>query len=213
MSNDLAIATGNDGWGDAAAENAQRLLRGSLLKFSDWTWSKGKEGTEVPKGTRLAATGTVRLWQKWEGGKPTDCRIPEVGRGMPEREELGDLDQDEWKAGLDGRPKDPWQNTRLVYLFDPLSAEAFTFSTTSWGGRGAVADLADQIQRVRYAHPGATPIVELDAAPMVTKFGKKSKPVFKVVEWRKNGSLAESDAPQLEHKPQARPDLDDEIGF
>src|SRR5262249_16093543 len=89
-----------------------------------------------------------------------------------------------WQAGHDGEPKDPWQNTRFVYLIDPVSAEAYTFSTSSWGGRGAVIDLADQIQRVRYARPGAVPIVELRSAPMITKFGKKSKPPFKGVGWR-----------------------------
>jgi hypothetical protein len=47
-----------------------------------------------------------------------------------------------------------------------------------------VSDLAGQIQRVRQARPGAVPLVELHAAPMQTKFGKKSKPFFKIVEWR-----------------------------
>jgi hypothetical protein len=208
---------GNDGWGDAAAENAGRVLRGNLLKFSDWTWSKGG-GAELKDGTQLVALGTVRAWVKWEGGKPAKYLIPEAGRAMPEREELGDLNQDDWEAGVDGKPKDPWQNTRFVHLVDPVSAEIFTFSTSSWGGRGAVADLAEQIQRVRYANPGALPVVELSAAPMVTKFGKKSKPLFKVIEWRKGGSLVQGDEPQpqpprpqLEHA--AAKSFDDEIPF
>jgi hypothetical protein len=215
--NNLAIMNADDGWGDVAAENAGRVLRGTLLKFSDWTWSKGKEGTEVKDGTKLIALGTVRAWVKWVGGKPAKYKIPEAGRSMPEREDLGDLNEDDWEAGVDGEPKDPWQNTRFVHLVDPLSAEIFTFSTSSWGGRGAVADLAEQIQRVRYANPGAVPVVELTAHPMITKFGKKSKPCFKVVDWRKGGSLAESEL-QLEDQnnkksPQQARDLDDEIPF
>jgi hypothetical protein len=200
--NDLTTSNNNfmnadDGWGDAAAENAGRVLRGTLLKFSEGTWSKGA-GAEVKDGTQLVALGTVRAWVKWVSGKPAKYEIPEAGRSMPEREDLGDLDEDAWEAGVDGKPKDPWQNTRFVHLVDPLSAEIFTFSTSSWGGRGAVADLAEQIQRVRYANPGALPVVELSAAPMMTKFGKKSKPLFKVVEWRKGGSLVEGDEPPLE---------------
>ena len=33
-----------DGWDDTAAEAEERLIRGSLLKFTDWKWSIGKEG-------------------------------------------------------------------------------------------------------------------------------------------------------------------------
>jgi hypothetical protein len=194
----LAIVNTTDGWGDAAAENAERVLKGTLLKFSDWTWSKGKEGTKVPEGTRLVALGTVAAWVKWKDGKPAEYKIREAGARLPDREELGDTDEGDWEAGPDGGPKDPWQNTRFVHLVDPLSAELYTFTTSSWGGRGAVSDLGDQIQRVRYANPGAVPVVELSAAPMQTKFGRKSKPLFKVVEWKKGGSLVDGDEPQLQ---------------
>jgi hypothetical protein len=60
----------------------------------------------------------------------------------------------------------------------------YTFSTSSWGGRNAVSDLGDQIARMRSVHADAVPLVELRAAEMPTKFGKKSKPVFKVVGWK-----------------------------
>ena len=92
---------------------------------------------------------------------------------MPERGELGDNDRAEWEAGPDGKPRDPWQNTRFVHLIDPQTAEAFTFSTSSWGGRDCVINLADQIKRMRGKHPDAVPLVELGAAPMSTRFGRK----------------------------------------
>jgi hypothetical protein len=204
----------DDGWADAAAENAERVLRGTLLKFADWTWTKGKEGTKVPDGTKLVALGTVAAWVKWRDGKRVDYRFREVGCRLPEREELDDLDEFDWEVGPDGKPKDPWQNTRFVHLVDPVSAELFTFRTSSWGGRGAVADVGDQIQRVRFTNAGAVPVVELCAAPMQTKFGRKSKPLFKVVEWRKGGSLVENDEPQpqLEHaSSKSAKALDDDI--
>ena len=69
---------------------------------------------------------------------------------MPDREELGDLDKTQWEAGPDKTPRDPWRNTRFVYLVDPHSAEALTYSTSSWGGREAVINLGDAI-----AAPGA----------------------------------------------------------
>jgi hypothetical protein len=184
MSNNLTIATNEDGWSDAAAEAAERVIKGTLLKFADWNWSRGKESVPVEIGTTLVALNTAAGWVKWRDDKPVEYKMREPKRRLPDREELGDLNEDDWQAGKDGKPKDPWQSTRFVYLVDPVTAEAFTFSTSSWGGRSAVSDLADQIQRIRCAQPGAVPVVELQAAPMLTKFGKKSKPWLKVVDWR-----------------------------
>ncbi len=138
-----------------------------------------------------------------------------AGKPLPEREELGDLDETEWEAGPDGKQRDPWQSTRFVYLVDPETAEAFTFSTSSWGGRSAVVDLADQIARMRFAHPNAVPIVELGATPMVTRFGRKSKPILRVVRWRKSEGKDEEHAEATEQgsRPSARDYLDDSIPF
>src|SRR5262249_24572648 len=174
----------DDGWGDAAAENAERLIKGTLLKFADWIWSKGKEGTRVEEGTTLIALYTTAAWVKWSDGKPVAYKIRQSGKRLPERSEVGDDDARDWEAGSDGKPKDPWQNTRFVHLVDPITDEEYTFSTSTWGGRGAVTDLADQIQRERYARPGVVPVVELRAAPMLTRFGRKSRPLFKIVDWR-----------------------------
>jgi hypothetical protein len=211
-------AVNDDGWSDAAAESTERVIKGTLLKFADWNWSKGKEGIEVEDGTRLLALDTTAAWVKWSAGKPVEYKVRHPGHRLPEREELGDLDKKNWEAGPGGEPRDPWQNTRFVYLIDPVSAEAFTFSTASWGGRGAVADLADQIQRVRYGKPGAVPLVELRAAPMLTKFGKKSKPFFKVVDWHNGGVSSDSNSDTtslIENKSKTITEkvLDDDLPF
>jgi hypothetical protein len=201
MSNDLVVQNEDDGWLDTAGEAGERVLRGTLLKFSDWTWTKGKEGIEVPEGTQLVALATAAAWVKWEDRKPSRYVMRQPGSRLPEREELGDTDKADWPAGLDGQPKDPWQNTRFLYLVDPISAEAFTFSTSSWGGRGAVIDLADQIQRVRHSKPSAVPVVELRAQAMQTKFGKKSKPWLKVIDWRGGELLNEPTPPPAPKLP------------
>ena len=174
----------DDGWGDAANEGAGRMIKGQILKFSDWRWTSGKEAAPVENGTRLVALATSAAWIRWENKKPVETRIRRPGERMPEREELGHDNEDAWEEGLSGEQIDPWRNTRFVYLVDPDTAEAFTFSTSSWGGRDAVIALGDQIGRMRTVHLDATPIVELRALEMPTKFGKKSKPLFKVVGWK-----------------------------
>jgi hypothetical protein len=196
MNTELAIT--NDGWRDAAAEANARVLRGTLLKFADGGWSRGREGVVVEKGSTLAAIGTAAGWVRWANGKPVEYKMREAGKPLPDREELGDLDQTKWEIGPDGKtPRDPWQSTRFVYLVCPDTAEAFTFSTSSWGGREAVINLGDAIARMRCAHPNATPIVALEAGPMVTRFGRKSKPVFRIVDWRSVGGEAQAQAQAL----------------
>jgi len=205
----------NDGWDDAAAEAGERPIQGKLLKFADWNWTAGKEAEPIAIGTRLVAMATKAMWVRWEDGKPAEYRMREPGRRLPDRDELGYDNKDEWEEGPDGEPQDPWRNTRLVFLVDPETAESFTFSTSSWGGIGAVATLGDQITRMRSVHPDAVPIVELRAAEMPTKYGRKSKPVFKVVGWK----TGDNETPVVEREISARQakkivdqrEMDDEI--
>ena len=210
MANDLTITEqADDGWADAAADNANRVLKGRLLRFADWQWTAGKN-TRIEKGTQLIVTGTAAAWVKWNDGKPVEYKMRETGKRMPDRDELGDTDETTWERGLDKEPIDPWQNTRFVYLLNPTTLEAYTFSTHSWGGRNAVGDLADQIARARNVRPGAVPLVELQAAEMPTKFGRKSKPLFRVAEWR--GGHAERPK-ELEHATPAEAAMSHEIPF
>jgi len=176
--------TNSDGWDDAAAEEAGRLIRGTLLKFSDWRWYAGKQAALVEDGTKLVALATAALWQRWQGGKVVESILRERGKYLPARETLGKLDETQWEKGPGGERKDPWQNTRLVHFVHPVSAAFYTFSTSSGGGRSAVSALAGAITRMRSAHPNAVPVVELRSEEMLTRYGRKSKPRFEIVDWR-----------------------------
>lgn len=213
--NDLIIP-GGDGWNDAAKESGGRTIRGRILRFADWRWTCGKEQAPVPPGTRLIALETVAAWVRWENNRPVEQRVRPPGGRLQDREELGFDDERLWEFGPGGTPTDPWRDTRYVYLVSPSDAAAFTFSTSSFGGRRAVADLGDQIARMRTVHADATPLVELSAAEMPTQYGRKSKPVFKIVAWR-TAAGAEPVERQLtiEDAQQAVRDqeMDDEIPF
>ena len=125
-----------DGWDDAAAEAAERTIRGQLLKFADWRWTVGKEATPIQDGTKLVALATSAMWVRWEDGKPEEYRMREPGRRLPDREELGYDDESQWRAPTASRKIRG--ETPGWHLVDPQTAEAYTFSTSSWGGRGAV---------------------------------------------------------------------------
>jgi hypothetical protein len=206
-----------DGWDGAAQEANARLLKGALLKFIDGKWMTGKEGTPVPDGLQLAALGTQAAWVFWQNGKPVDAEtiFRQPGGQLPDRDTLSHNNSAEWPKNSSDERQDPWRNTRLVYLCELPSAEMFTFSTTSMGGFRAVADLGDQVKRMRTVHPDATPIVELRAAPMPTKHGMKSRPVFKVVGWESTGGEAPTPAgPRLTQRQELDAETDgDEIPY
>ena len=52
------------------------------------------------------------------------------GFKMPKREELGDLDQADWPAGLSGAPEDPWKHHIYLVLQHADTAELYTFATS-----------------------------------------------------------------------------------
>ena len=98
-------------------------------------------------------------------------------------------------------PSDPWRDTRYLRLIDPRTGQDYTFVTDTYGGRKAVGELKSQISNVRFAYPGAVPLVQLGSTMMKTSFGLKPRPEFKVVGWRNKGN-----APvQLTHGPQDKP--------
>jgi hypothetical protein len=214
-------ANSDDGWSDAAAESASNLIRGTFLKFADWKWRKGAEATEVPIGTQLIGIGTAAAWAYWHGGKPDRDRyiIRERGKQLPKRSELGELDESAWELGPDGKPRDPYVNTRFVYLLDPVSVEMLTYSTSSIGGIAAVTALGDQIVRMRnFSKSSALAVVELGAAEMKTKFGLKSKPVLKIVRWYRGGDGSDGSVPQVAaaqelRKPTLKEEMADEVSY
>src|SRR5262249_24311263 len=149
--------SGNDGFGDTAAEAAGTIV-GIILKFNKGMYYAGTE--EVPIGTELVAIATQVGWIKWQDGKPVELRMRAANARLPSRESLGDLDKSKWETGSSG-PIDPWKLTRYLQLVDPKSAKDFTFVTSSWGGHDAIRTLARQLEIKRTHQRGATPVLKL----------------------------------------------------
>jgi hypothetical protein len=170
-----------DGWADAI--NTTSPLKGTIVRCNDGQWLRGKETTPI-NGTQWLALRTRDCWARWKDSRPERYLFREAGRMLPERDELGDLDHAAWEPGPSGEKRDPWQMTKFLYLANETTAELLTFSTSTFGGRGAIGDLADQIGLMRGAHPRAVPSVELANRPVQTRYGRKTWPHLKVVGWR-----------------------------
>jgi hypothetical protein len=198
------------GWDSVPAES---LVRGRLLKFTDGNYLlSGVAGTL--NGAILVVTGVVTLWVEWRDGLPVRQLVTQPGQRHPDRDELGDLNTEEWPLGRDGKPNDPWQDTRYLYLLDPTTSEEFTFTTSSWGGRKAIGDLKNQVANVRAAHPEAVPVIRLDKEMWKTKHGPQPKPLFIVVDWKlPSGEAIQQQQIKPPAKRSARDEFNDEVPF
>ena len=200
---ELNVTTNNNqADGFSVAERAgSNLLVGKTAKFTtDAKYSVDKADT-LPDNTTLVAMDITTAWVKWQNGKPVEHRITQPGQVHPDRADLPDQDKTTWERGLNGEPSDPWRDTRYLRLIDPRTGQDYTFVTDTYGGRKAVGGLKSQTSNVRFAYPGAVPLVQLGSTMMKTAFGLKPRPEFKIVGWRNNGN-----APvQLTHGPQNKP--------
>ena len=211
------IATRDDGFA-VSERSGTNLIKGIITKFADSIYKANK--TEVieqaPQGPVFVVTGVVTAWVHWKAGRPIEHKITQTGQGHPWREDLDDDDKTEWELGIGGVPKDPWKDTRYVYLINPRSGKTYTFVTDTAGGRQAVGELKDAIMTVRQAQPNALPVVQLATGSMKTKYGERPRPSFEIVDWR-SGTPAAPAQQQIEQQAADADEdgapPDDEIDF
>jgi hypothetical protein len=199
MSNDLA--RGDDGDGFDVTEPRTGFIVGSMVKFVDRDFVADKT-EKLAEGTTLVALSTVTAWVKWAEGRPVEHLVTHAGKAHPRREDLPDIDQEEWEINkFTGNPADCWHDCRYLHLIDPRTGRDFTFVTDTYGGRAAVGELKNAIANVRRARPGAVPVVKLGWKQMSTQFGPRPRPVFTIIEWRDGGSSSSEPGPAMIEGP------------
>jgi hypothetical protein len=186
---------------------------GRFLRFvkGDFLTGDSEHPEEVPLGMRLIAEvpNMEKGWVRWRENRPVDEMMNLVSERvpMPTREDLGDNDKSLWESNKDGSPRDPWQETYKLTLRsveDPDDDDkAFTFTTSSKGGRRAIKKLSGIFGKEGLRmRPGQLPIVELSYTKYDhPDFGLMKNPEFKVVGWvapnagAGNGAAADEDVP------------------
>jgi hypothetical protein len=174
----------NDGWNDPIDPESGRQIQGTLLTFNDKQFlaGSGKYKEELAVGTQLVAVAVKAGFKFWQDGTCLKF-VTEIDGHFPRRDELGHDEKSLWEPGSDGKPTDPFQNSRELRLFNPVTGEEYTFCTHTKGGRGAVDTLKSSFLNAQREHSGQRPIVSLEWKPMPTDFGMKSKPYFRIVGW------------------------------
>jgi hypothetical protein len=193
----VSLFTPSDGSRDSPTDdNSTRQFQGTLLTFSDRRYFAGgsKYRRELAIGRRLAALAIRSGWKHWRD-KRVVAFISEIDGHYPQRYELGHADQSQWERGPDGKPVDPLQNSREILLIDPNTYEVFTFCTSAAGGRSSADDLENAIRNARRLRPEVVPLVSLESQEMPTRYGMKSRPLFRILDWSIPGAEVTALAP------------------
>jgi hypothetical protein len=177
------------------------LIKGVLLKCVDGAW-KDNDGC-VPSG-ELLVVGLTHGLQCWQDQELLN-EISEEDGPLPDVDELNaKIPQAEWGLGLDDKPRPPWQFNWVVYLFNPETADAYTYLNSTVGARLAVERLEAKFAMMQRLRGDVVPLVKLDNRPMKTNWGTKLRPEFTVIEWRDLGG-GEEKLPQLPPPPDKDP--------
>jgi len=177
----VQLYTSND-----VATNSPPPLRGSLMVFVDGRYyaGTGKFRTEIALGARFVVPEVRAGWQRWQNAKVVEF-VAEINGRYPARAQLSHTDEREWGPGPDGKPSDPWQDSRAVVMIREVDFAEFTFCSSTVGGRSAVDALRNSIANARLLGSGQFPVVELAWRQMQTRYGQKPRPDLKIVGWFK----------------------------
>lgn len=208
MANSVTEYQYDEAWLAYANHVAGSKIVGSLLTFhQSFGWQYNDEDSEkvaLEAGTQLLAVMPVLQvgWQKWDGTRPAgdEFGLPAEGYRIPDRASLGDSDESTWAPDKEGSPRDPWQETALLPLVDPKTKKVFTYSTSSWSGRGAVGGLLKEFAAHVRQKPNELPILTLGSGVKKSRdpeIGRYKVPLLKIVGWT-DGKAAMA---LLDHQP------------
>ena len=178
---------------DPYLKTASRVASASsFLKYVKGAFVFGIDEEKMALGTELVPNlheGKIG-WLKWKGGEVVEEKMFAWATGHPYREDLGDLDQDLWEVDDDGKPIDPYSETATLPFKNPRTGEEFTFSTSSTGGRQAVAKLIYAWRHGVTQGKSGLPVVTLGSDTYKhKKYGLTHFPVLKIARWEDEDDL------------------------
>jgi hypothetical protein len=190
-------------------------MPGRLFKFSTKVnkFVTVDDGSDVETNVDYVALCPETLvgWIKFSGSDSPPERVMGLlydGFKMPERDELGDLDETQWPAGLSNAPEDPWKHQIALPLMNASTQELLVFTTLNDTGRRSVGRLLQHYERMLRLNRDELPIIRLKVGGFNhrdPRVGWVSTPQFAIIGRVKRGDVA---------KPATRADdFDDCVPF
>jgi hypothetical protein len=175
----------HDGF-DEGVDPSASPIRGTSTRFKDGSYSAFGEKIDV-ENRSFCVLDRREGWQKLQKDTPPEYLMRTRGEVRPPRPHV---DENDWPINLNGQKEHPWKWTLFLYLLDVETGEVSTFWSNTIGGRIAVEQLADQVQFMRQARPGALPVVALESRDMPTQFGgTKPRPHFRICGYKQRADV------------------------
>jgi hypothetical protein len=208
--------------------SSTRAFDGDFVSFkNDGQWLAGKAKKDL--GDRRLVADVYNLihgWQKYKDEKYVYAGHSFVrdNKQLLARDKLDERNDNLWK----NKNEDPWKPTYYLGMFDPETREQFIYTTSTLGGKDALAVLQDAFADHNEAKAQyELPIIELASDSYINQQKKTIfKPIFDNVGWCERPPTfralklpASALPPAIEHKPgeakaqQQRGDMDDENPF
>jgi len=164
-----------------------RVIQGIRINFTKaGTWVDASK-QPLPVDLQLIVHDVVRVVQKWD--KDNMPAEPPIILGPDER--WPDVDamnercpKTEWRTYF-GKLIGPYQRQKIVYLWDPITMNKYSWPTSSNSGMACVSDLAEKIAMMRqFKKVKAIPIVKLGSRLWSKRYGTPG-PDLVVMQWIK----------------------------
>jgi hypothetical protein len=187
---------GFDGYTDEAEGDVQdqeqqvsgRLIQGDRIAFNGKTgiWiNASKSKQPLPADLQLVVADVVRVVQKWtKDNLPAE---PPIILGPNEKwpnvEAMNEkCPKTEWRTFFE-KMVGPYQKQKIVYLWDPIHMDKYTWPASSDSAMNSVSELVEKIAMMRdYKKVKAVPAIKLSSRLWSKKYGTLA-PDFIVLFW------------------------------
>jgi hypothetical protein len=183
----LIVPAGKNPFETLAEQSSNQLWFGELLKFQKGDWVTGPNNEECTESELVAIMpGLMTGWIRWEDHFPVEHKMGLVQEGFvpPALETLSHRDKDLWEVDDNGKPQDPWQDSRYLPMISVNGERIYTFATSTDGGRRlGIAPLSGEYGARIKEHPYDLPVVglSLDSYQHSNRsYGRIKYPVFPI---------------------------------
>src|SRR5262249_54537645 len=133
---------------DQDQNTPRRVIQGERIAFSKQGIWVGADKQPLPSNLQLLVADVIRVVQKWgpDGMPAADPHILGPNEKWPDIDAMNEAcPKSEWRMYFN-QLIGPYQKQRVVYLWDPVTMNKYTWPTSSNSGMAAVANLVEKIQ-------------------------------------------------------------------
>jgi hypothetical protein len=164
---------------------SRRVIQGERINFTNEAIWVDADKKPLPTSLQLIVADVLRIVQKW--GQDNMPAEPPIILGhnekWPDIEAMNEkCPKTEWRMRF-GELMGPYQAQKVVYLWDPVTMNKYSWPTSSNSGKACVSELAEKIAMMRqFKKQKAVPLVKLSSRLWAKRYNKQG-PNLVVLQW------------------------------